>query len=197
MQNCDKQQKSTKIRNKGRKRGLPPGRSRPSSVGRIWDLRRPSNSSTSRDLQPQRTSPLVRKGIVYVFPGIHLMPSITDVPSSPSLAEAPGAVHDVPHRPAASNSSSAAAANFQSFKVAPIPNRWSYSAALRTQASYMSSASSTRSTASGSAPIAPSTPTSGLVEKVRRRQTKANRRFSLESKVVRDLLYVLLQSQLD
>ena len=122
---------------------------------------------------------------------------VTDVPSSPSCTEAHGTSRHGLHRPAASNSPSAAATKSSNFKLAPRPNRLSYSAALRTAASHTSSAPATRRTASGSATIAPSTPTSGFVGKVRRRQTKANRRFSLELEVVQGPPSVLRQFQVD
>ena len=49
----------------------------------------------------------------------------------------------------------------KNFKPAPRPNDQSYSIALRTQASYKSSAPSPRKSAPGSSPNAPSTPFSG------------------------------------
>ena len=121
----------------------------------------------------------------------------TDASASPSLTEAHGTCQHARHRSAASSSSSTTTAKFENFQLAPRPNRWSYSVALRTQDPHTSTAPATRSAASGSAPIAPSTPTSGFVGKARRRQTKANRRAHLELKLAQVLLRVLLQFRVD
>ena len=166
-------------------------------MGRIWDRPRPSNGPTSQDLQLQRNFPPVRKLGVYVFLGVHLMLPFTDASASPSLTEAHGTCQHVLHRPAASSSSSTTTTNHESFQLAPRPNRWSYSVALRTRAPHTSTAPSTRRTASGSATIAPSTPTSGFVGKVRRRQTKANRRVPLEQEQPKGVPDIVLKAQAD